>query len=193
VKQYGRDELVALLRQLDDRLHEPASLVVIGGAAAILAYGATGPTKDIDTWNDIPHAVVDAYRRLSAADGVDVPIGKAGVADLPYDAEDRLVEIDIGLSQLRLWVPERHDLALSKIVRAYQHDLDAVEQMHAVAPFDEKTIFDRFRNEMSHVIADPAKLRLNFAILVERLYGEDKANQVAEEMGVPAPHTRRTP
>jgi hypothetical protein len=187
VRQYGRDELVAFLRRIDSKLDAPADIVVIGGAAAMLAYGAVGPTKDIDTWHDVPEPVLHAYRRVIAEAGEDVPISKAGVADLPYDAEDRLVEVQIDLEHLRVWVPERHDLALSKIIRAYQHDLDTVEEMHAVNPLDERTIFERFEHEMGHVIADERKLRLNFAMLVGRLYGEGKAEEVANTLKVPVP------
>lgn len=190
MKKYGRDELVAFLRRVDAKLDEPANLIVIGGAAAMLAYGATGPTKDIDTWNNIPPAVVEAHRSVLEEDGEEVPVERAGVADLPWDAEDRLVQVDIGLEHLRIWVPERHDLALSKIIRAYQHDLDTVEQMHAVEPLDEETIIERFHQEMGHVIADQKTLRLNFAILVERLYGQEKGAAVAASLMVPVPRTR---
>jgi len=52
---------------------------VIGGAAAVLKYGASAPTKDIDTWNRVPKAVQDAADAVGAM-GQGVPLAPAGVA-----------------------------------------------------------------------------------------------------------------
>lgn len=41
------------------------------------------------------------------------------------------------------------------------------------------------------MIADQKILRLDFAILVERLYGEEEGAAVAESLMVPVPHTRK--
>ncbi|HVR02613.1 MAG TPA: DUF6036 family nucleotidyltransferase [Polyangia bacterium] len=59
-----------------------------------------------------------------------VPIGSAGVADLPYEAEGRFRPAPLGLKKLEVLVPERYDLALSKTVRGYAHDFEAIEEMH---------------------------------------------------------------
>jgi hypothetical protein len=50
VRKYSKAELLAFLRKLDQRLEEPATFTVIGGAAAVLAYGAKKPTGDIACW-----------------------------------------------------------------------------------------------------------------------------------------------
>jgi hypothetical protein len=45
-------------KQLDDLLDEPAVIVLIGGAAAVLHHGATRATRDIDVfrgWNAKMH------------------------------------------------------------------------------------------------------------------------------------------
>jgi hypothetical protein len=47
VKRYSRAELVAFLRRLDVLLTEQAVLEVVGGAAAVLKYGARAPTKEV--------------------------------------------------------------------------------------------------------------------------------------------------
>ena len=120
-----------------------------------------------------------------------MPVSPAGVADLPYNAEDRLVRVDLGLEHLRVWVPERHDLALSKTVRGYQHDLDTIEQMHRAQALDAETILRRFENEMNHVVGDERIVKANFAALVERLFGQEKADQVAAGLNVAAPRPQR--
>jgi hypothetical protein len=42
-------ELERFVEEIDAALPGPASILVIGGAAAVLAYGATRPTDDIDS------------------------------------------------------------------------------------------------------------------------------------------------
>jgi hypothetical protein len=49
VKTFGREELLAFLQEIDELLAEPVAIEIIGGAAALLAYGARRPTKDIDS------------------------------------------------------------------------------------------------------------------------------------------------
>jgi hypothetical protein len=46
-------ELERFVEAIDAALPEPASILVIGGAAAALAYGATRPTDDIDTFHPL--------------------------------------------------------------------------------------------------------------------------------------------
>ena len=40
MKTFGREELIGFLRQIDEQLKEPVAMEIIGGAAALLAYGA---------------------------------------------------------------------------------------------------------------------------------------------------------
>lgn len=40
------------------------------------------------------------------------------------------------LERLRVWVPEKHDLALMKAMRAYEHALQAIVEIHAHSPLD---------------------------------------------------------
>ena len=109
-RKYTREELVRFVRYID-----------VGGAAAALSYGATGSTKDIDTWHNVPRAVARAAADARKATGLEVPIEKAGVTDGPYHYEDRIRSIAIRLKKLRVLVPERHDLALMKVVRSAFH------------------------------------------------------------------------
>ena len=47
MKTYGRDQVLEYLAEIDEILAEPAAMEIIGGAAALLAYGAWSATKDI--------------------------------------------------------------------------------------------------------------------------------------------------
>ena len=47
MKTFNRDEMLAFLGEIDEMLGEPVAMEIIGGAAALLAYGAHSATKDI--------------------------------------------------------------------------------------------------------------------------------------------------
>lgn len=177
-RKYTREELVRFVRSLDLFIDEPTNLFVIGGAAAALEYGATGSTKDIDTWTNVPRAVVKAAAEAREATGLAVPIEKAAVTDGPYHYEDRIRRAAMRLKKLRILVPERHDLALMKVVRGDRHDEDMIAEIHAHRPLEMETLLERFEEEMGHVTKDERILRSQFRALVSRLFGPEAAKLV---------------
>jgi hypothetical protein len=192
VRKYSKAELVAFLRRLDERLEKSATFTVIGGAAAVLAYGATKPTGDIDTWGAVPGSVEKAALEILNQGGDFVPIGSAGVADLPYEAEDRFRPAPLKLKKLKVLVPDRYDLALSKTVRGYAHDFEAIEEMHENRPFSLKKLVKRFEQELDGIAnTDKRKLRLNVAVLVALLFGNKAGEKVAAQWGVTPPRLKR--
>lgn len=192
MRKYSKAELLAFLRKLDQRLKEPASFTVIGGAAAVLAYGAKKPTGDIDTWGSVPGSVEKAALEILNQGEEFVPIGSAGVADLPYEAEDRFRPARLGLEKLEVLVPDRYDLALSKTVRGYAHDFDAIEEMHESRRFSLKKLVERFENELDGIAnTDKRKLRLNVAVLIARLFGKKAGEKVADRWGVTRPRLKK--
>jgi hypothetical protein len=151
VKRYSRAELVAFLRRLDALLTERALLEVVGGAAAVLKYGARSSTKDIDTWNRIPKAVRAAAAAVAAM-GHGVPLAPAGVAEIPNDAERRFKTVSIGLKKLVVRVPDRYDLAPSKTIRGYDNDLQVIKEMHAKKPFSLDRLVSLFETELDGMV-----------------------------------------
>ena len=128
-------ELERFVCAIDEALTDAASILVIGGAAAALAYGATRATDDIDTFHPLSPAVQKAVEMAQRSTGLKIPVSFAAVADAPYDFEDRLVPIPgLALERLTVVVPERHDLVLMKTLRGYQHDVEVIEQIHRGQP-----------------------------------------------------------
>jgi hypothetical protein len=84
---------------------------------------------------------------------------------------------------LRLFVLDRHDLALSKIVRWTEADEAHVT---ALAGLELETLLSRFKSEMSHVIGDPQRLRDNFLDMIEAVFGELKRVGVERQLTSPA-------
>lgn len=77
-------------------------------------------------------------------------------------------------------VPEKHDLALMKVIRGYEHDLDGIEAIHRRSPLDLETLLQRYRDEMGAVVGDPRRLRGQLLALVGRLFPE-RADAVARQ------------
>jgi hypothetical protein len=175
--RFDRAQLVAFLRALDAQLNRPTSVVVIGGAAAAVAYHAGTSTADIDLLHG-----------WSKQTGLAIAVGPAPIADLPHNYEHRLRPgRGLALRWLTLAFPEKYDLVLSKAVRNYQHDLDAMAGIHRRHRLSETTLVARFESEMGAAIADQARLRLNVALVAARLFGPDVGRRLAKRWGVPLP------
>jgi hypothetical protein len=171
METFLREQLERFLEAVDAALARPVRVVVIGGTAAALHYGVRRATHDIDTWTTVPADLAAAAKKARAATGLDVPIQKSGVADAPYEFESRLERVLPALRKLTVLVPEKHDLVLMKAVRCYEHDLDAISEIHAHTPLDLDTLVRRFEEEMDP-IGDPDRIRRNFLVVVERLFPE---------------------
>jgi hypothetical protein len=121
VREYLQAELAAFLRAVDAALDHPVETVVIGGAAAILHYGVPRATRDIDTWTTVREDLAVAVRRAREATGLNVPFEKSGVADAPYDFEDRLQRALPELERLTILVPGAHEGPSCRRTRLRRH------------------------------------------------------------------------
>ena len=180
MRTFLKDELERFLEAVDQALAHPVEVIVIGGTAAALHYGVTRATHDIDTWTTVQDDLTAAAKRARVSTGLDVPMAQSGVADAPFDFESRLERVLPHLDRLRVLVPEKHDLVLMKAIRGYEHDFQAIAEIHAHSPLDLETLVRRFQDEMTP-IGDPARIRGNVVALVERLF-PDAAEDVARRL-----------
>jgi hypothetical protein len=154
---YQAEQIRRFLKAVDKHLQEDVRLVVIGGGAALLQ---------------------DAVARAQAELGFAVPIGRAAIADLPLHYEDRQLRPLPRLRHLDVIVPDRHDLALSKLVRASQADLAVCKEMHAHKPFELATLVKRHLEEMDHAIGRQADRDQNLIAAVEFIWDATSADLV---------------
>ena len=169
--RFAPDELVRFLTAIDAALQRRVFMTLIGGGAAALGYGVVSGTKDLDTLTSV--ALLESAIAIARdTTKLDVPIEATPVADLPYEYESRLVRVLPRLARLEIFVPEVHDLALSKLTRANGGDLAALEAIHARKPLSLDTMIDRYLTEMTHAIGDPARLDQNFLLRIHVLFGE---------------------
>lgn len=172
MRYYVRAEIERFLRAVDLALRRPATVVVIGGAAAALKYRIDDPTTDIDTFNALGAELTRTIAAARKATGLDIPFERSGVADGPYEFEDRLLRAMPRLARLTVLVPERHDLALMKTVRGDQADFAKLQAIHERKPFELAVLLRRYEEEMGQVVTDPRRLRGNFLVLIESLFPE---------------------
>lgn len=171
--RYLPEEFLAFLRAADRELDSKNRLLIIGGAAAALAYGVAKASTDIDTIGQLPESLKSAFDRAADITGTSIPVTPVGVWDAPHDYKSRLVTLgELGLHNLEIVVPERHDLALMKTVRGYENDFQAIAEMHEQEPLSGEILLDRYLNEMWHVIGRHEVIDLNFVLLIQMLFGE---------------------
>jgi hypothetical protein len=173
MRVYGPEELRRFLTAMDGALKRPAEIVVIGGAAAAIEYGVASGTRDIDTWTRVPEDLAAAAERARRTTGLAVPFAQSGVADGPHDFESRLERVLPRLRRLKVLVPEKHDLALMKVLRGDEHDLQAIEAIHRNSPLELPILLERYQEEMGATIVDPRRLRGQFLTMIERLFPGD--------------------
>src|SRR5687768_7322683 len=114
-RRYSAAELRIFLAAVDQFLTAPVRLILIGGSALILGYGVADVTKDVDTFNEEVLSIPEALAKARELTRLAIPIGPAGVGELPLNHEDRLRREMTSLEHLVVLVPEKHDLALSKL------------------------------------------------------------------------------
>lgn len=155
--------------------------MIIGGAAAAVHYKFAGGTRDIDTWTNVDQDLARAVERAHETTGLDVPFEHSGVADGPYDFESRLKRTLPTLKKLKIFVPEKHDLALMKVLRGDEHDLEAIEGIHRLSPLDAEVLVQRYVEEMGAVVGEPSRIRGNFLSMIERLF-PDQASAITKQV-----------
>lgn len=173
---FAATELERFLDAVDGALSRRVFVILIGGGAAALGYGVRSGTKDLDTLTELT-GLERAITVARAETGLDIPMETTPVADLPYEFESRLVRVLPRLRRLDLHVPEAHDLALSKLVRAHAGDLAALEELNARHPLSFDTLVHRYRDEMTHAIGEPRRLDQNFLLGIHVLFDEVKREE----------------
>lgn len=189
MRKFTTTECEDFFRAIEAELDGPCEIVLVGGGAVALRYKGTHATTDLDLWSvaEARPKKKSAQRggfwgavdRATEKSKVPVPVQQTTIAEPPSSFEDRLELLTIkGLSKLRVFVPEAHDLAILKIARGEAHDLDAVEDIHRSAPLDLDTLVLRYRETTTQVMGRLEDHRLNFLAAVARLFGEEAARRV---------------
>jgi hypothetical protein len=151
----------SFLADIDAASPSAIEMHCIGGFAVTLHYALSRPTGDIDVWHVIP---VEATEWLASVAGRDSQLHKqhgvylqiAAVATVPENYAGRLVEVFTGeFAKLRILVVDPYDLALSKLERNSEVDIEDVKHLARTANFDLNTLSERYRRELRPFVAGP--------------------------------------
>jgi hypothetical protein len=144
----------SFLVDLDAACPAPMRMLCIGGFAVRLYYDMTRPTVDIDVVDVLPD---EAKQTLVALAGAGTALHKrhrvylqiVGIAQLPYHYEDRVRVMPTPfLQRLSIAVPDPYDLALSKVGRNLEIDVEDVLALAESQAFDLQLLNDRYQSEL---------------------------------------------
>ena len=181
-----------LLRLIDAELEEPHTLVIVGGAAIGLRYNRAHLTTDIDSVTSTRDrrlwaAIERACRKMKEQAGLEeLPkVSSSSVFDPPEDWEARLRSLKrLKLNHLDVKLPERHDLAISKVSRGDTRDFEAIRAMHVEKPFLLPTLMKRYEEARRVRVGDPRRFKMNFLSLVSTLFGDEEADRVEPRLKI---------
>jgi len=167
--------LLDFLKSIDGQLTQSCTVVVIGGSA-VAAIDPAHATTDIDLLAPGSRDFDEAVERLRSIGAPTLPVQVVTIAEGPEGFADRVLVVPIeGALKLSVFVPERHDLAMMKLARGYEHDLQALEDIHRIEPFDLETLVSRFHE--TDVVGPRRRFALALLDLVARLFGEEEAKE----------------
>jgi hypothetical protein len=128
-----KQELTEVLRDLDKQLLSSYDLILVGGAAMILHFGASRATRDVDVlllrgdMAELRQAVTAVARERNLPENW-LSDAVKGFADiLPRDFYHRLVPLDLPLEHLRVYVLGQSEQVAMKIVALREQDLEDLE------------------------------------------------------------------
>ncbi len=151
----------SFLSEIDDLAGQDIELHCIGGFAVSVRYGLSRPTGDIDIVEVKPPG---AKPWLVQSAGFGSALHKAHkvylqivtVASIPEDYESRLTEIfPRGFRHLRLLVPDPYDLALSKLTRNLDIDMEDVKHLASACTLDVNELERRYHTELRPIAIGP--------------------------------------
>ena len=145
---------LSFLRELDPVAGEPTKSPCIGGFAVTQHYGSARTTVDLDV---IDVAPIASRNRLLEAGGKGSSLARkhrvyldfVGIAQVPYEYEERLVPIYEGLFEnIHLFVMDPYDIALCKLKRDNDRDFQDMLFLARTTPFDLEVFEQRYREEL---------------------------------------------
>lgn len=116
-------------------------------------YRFARETADLDVLSVTPRQMIPVVSSIAGAGSPlhrrhRVFIDHVGVANFPDNYETRMTRAYPIWSNVRLWVLEAHDLALTKLERSNERDIRDVMFLARAGLIHQDTITDRYKTEM---------------------------------------------
>jgi hypothetical protein len=145
---------LSFFNELDEALEEPVDLHCFGGFALIYAYRVARTTNDCDFLVVIGSQWLMRIRDLGGMGSAlhkrhRVYLDPVTVAEPPDSYEERITPFFPGLwKHISLYVLEVHDLALAKLTRNIDRDMQDVQLLARAGRLDPKILLDRYQAEL---------------------------------------------
>jgi hypothetical protein len=153
----------AFLEEIDDLASEEIELHCIGGFAVSLRYKLNRPTGDIDVVEAKPTRLKPWLVDIAGAGSAlhrkhKLYLQIVTVVSMPEDYESRLSESFVSrFRRLRLFVPDPYDLALSKLTRNLDIDIEDVKHLARECQLDLDQLASRYRTEVRPIAVGPTE------------------------------------
>ena len=168
----------AFLSEVDQGLSEPVELHCTGGLVLAVLYGVPRSTGDLDYIAAVPKSASEELERLAGPEsklarrfGVCIH-SVCGIADFPEDYEERLVPLNVELSNLALKVLEPYDLVLSKLTRNSPKDREDVKYLASKLKLSFQTLWERFAEEMKPWVPNSDRHELTLTRVWQEYFAE---------------------
>lgn len=176
---YTRDELLKFFHAVDEELVSPSELILIGGASLTLAYNFTNTTVDIDTIEFITMEVTKAIEVARLKTKIDIKVSTTKVfAEISGMRGRFTIFEENNYKHLKIYIPEKHDLALLKCWRYQPRDVRDIINLHVSDPLDSNLLLDRFIRELLPFDPGDEQSTIDkYLAMIEELFGEEMAKQ----------------
>jgi hypothetical protein len=165
----------SFLKELDAAVGETTRMDCIGGFVVANFYGLGRPTADVDVIEIAPRNAAETIMAIGLRGSplskrYGIYLDRVGIAAIPEDYEDRLVEMFPDAYQhLRLMAVDPYDLALSKLERNGQKDRDDVRFLARSVPLDLDILKQRYKTELRWQLGVPEREDLTLKLWLEMI------------------------
>ena len=144
----------SFLKELDALAIGTVDFQCMGGFVVTQLYGLNRSTGDLDVLSIAPveqrkEFLEKAGRGSALHKKYKIYLDYVGVASIPYEYENRLVEMYPGAyKHIRLFALDPYDIALSKLCRNIARDREDVLYLARHVPFDLQILQERYTAEL---------------------------------------------
>ena len=158
-----KNELIEIISELDHNLTASFDIILIGGAAMILCFGAKRTTRDVDVFilrgdsSELRNAVksVSVERQLPEDWLNDAAKGFAGI--FLSDFYHRLIPLEYKFNNIRMYVIGKPELIALKIIALREQDLEDLELLLPGITDNDKNVILEIMNHTNNFRPDWAQ------------------------------------
>ena len=185
MEEIKRKDLEILFSKIDERLDRAIDIFVIGGVSAIVGYDIAKTTEDVDLDSPIEPNFNSIFEQEAKGLGLDLYLSNKGIFYPPDGYRERMEFLDFPNKKLRVFYLNQYDLAISKIDRGFQKDMDDIKAVHKKSPYQCQELIRIFNDEYIHVsaIGDPRTKKMSLLLLILELFGKAVMEESKAKIG----------